>query len=230
MNILDFISEQQLKVILNILESVKYISQGVFTTLLYSILAAFFGVIMGSLLAICRYTNNTILVMVVKVYISIIRGTPFFLQLFFIYFALPVLLKINIPIIIAGVLALSINSAAYVAEIVRGGIESVDKGQFEAARSLSIPYFSMMIDIVLPQASKAIIPSLINEVINLIKESAVIGIIGVADLMRRAQIVAAEKYEFITPLCIAGIFYYLIICIIARFGIIIERKLHDKSS
>lgn len=225
MDVLDFISEQQFKLILDILGSVKYISQGIFTTLFYSILAAFFGVILGSLLAVFRYTNNTLLVLVVKVYTSIIRGTPFLLQLFFIYFVLPGLLKINISIFIAGVLALSINSAAYVAEIVRGGINSVDKGQFEAAKSLSIPYFSMMLDIILPQALKAIIPSLINEVINLIKESAIIGAIGVADLMRRAQIIAAEKYDFITPLCIAGIIYYLLIYVIARFGIMVEKKL-----
>ena len=225
MDILDFISAQQHKLILDTLGTVKYISQGIFTTLFYSILAAFFGIILGSLLAILRYTNNTLLVLIVKVYTSVIRGTPFLLQLFFIYFALPGLLKINIPIFIAGIAALSINSAAYVAEIVRGGIDSVDKGQVEAAKSLSIPYFPMMLDIILPQALKSILPSLINEVINLIKESAVIGVIGVADLMRRAQIIAAEKYDFITPLCIAGIIYYLLICVIARFGIMVEKKL-----
>ena len=225
MDILDFISAQQHKLILDTLGAVKYISQGIFTTLFYSILAAFFGIILGSLLAILRYTNNTLLVLIVKVYTSVIRGTPFLLQLFFIYFALPGLLKINIPIFIAGIAALSINSAAYVAEIVRGGIDSVDKGQVEAAKSLSIPYFPMMLDIILPQALKSILPSLINEVINLIKESAVIGVIGVADLMRRAQIIAAEKYDFITPLCIAGIIYYLLICVIARFGIMVEKKL-----
>ena len=225
MDILDFISAQQHKLILDTLGAVKYISQGIFTTLFYSILAAFFGIILGSLLAILRYTNNTLLVLIVKVYTSVIRGTPFLLQLFFIYFALPGLLKINIPIFIAGIAALSINSAAYVAEIVRGGIDSVDKGQAEAAKSLSIPYFPMMLDIILPQALKSILPSLINEVINLIKESAVIGVIGVADLMRRAQIIAAEKYDFITPLCIAGIIYYLLICVIARFGIMVEKKL-----
>jgi His/Glu/Gln/Arg/opine family amino acid ABC transporter permease subunit len=225
MDALDFISAQQHKLFLDILGTVKYISQGIFTTLFYSILAAFFGIILGSLLAILRYTNNTLLVLVVKLYTSVIRGTPFLLQLFFIYFALPGLLKINIPIFIAGIAALSINSAAYVAEIVRGGIDSVDKGQVEAAKSLSIPYFPMMLDIILPQALKSILPSLINEVINLIKESAVIGVIGVADLMRRAQIIAAEKYDFITPLCIAGIIYYLLICVIARFGIMVEKKL-----
>ena len=225
MDILDFISAQQHKLILDTLGAVKYISQGIFTTLFYSILAAFFGIILGSLLAILRYTNNTLLVLIVKVYTSVIRGTPFLLQLFFIYFALPGLLKINIPIFIAGIAALSINSAAYVAEIVRGGIDSVDKGQVEAAKSLSIPYFPMMLDIILPQALKSILPSLINEVINLIKESAVIGVIGVADLMRRAQIIAAEKYDFVTPLCIAGIIYYLLICVIARFGIMVEKKL-----
>ena len=230
MNILDFISHQQYQDILYVLKIAQYIYKGVFTTLLYSILAAFLGIILGTILAIFRYSNNRILLITVKIYVSIMRGTPFLLQLFFIYFALPGILKINIPIFIAGILALSLNSAAYVAEIIRGGIESVDKGQFEAAKSLSIPYLKMMLNIILPQALKNILPSLINEIVSLIKESAVIGIIGVADLMRRAQIIAAEKYDFITPLCVAGVFYYIIISIIAYIGTTVEKKLDDRSN
>ena len=230
MNILDFTSYQQYQDILYVFKIAQYIYKGVFTTLLYSVLAAVFGLILGTILAIFRYSNNKILLNSVKIYVSVVRGTPFLLQLFVIYFALPGILKINIPIFVAGILALSLNSAAYVAEIIRGGIESVDKGQFEAAKSLSIPYLEMMLNIIIPQALRSILPSLINEVINLIKESAVIGIIGIADLMRRAQIIAAEKYDFVTPLCIAAIFYYIIICIIAHIGTTVEKKLNDKSN
>ena len=227
MEILDIISSQQYEKIEYIFNIVKYVYQGVFITLLYSILAGCFGMILGGSLAISRYSKNKILIILVKMYVSAIRGTPFLLQLFFIYFVLPIILKVNISIFISGILALSFNSAAYVSEIVRGGIESVDKGQFEAAKSLSIPYLSMMYDIILPQALKAILPSLTNEVINLIKESAVIGVIGVADLMRRAQMVAAEKYDYITPLCVVAVFYYIIIYIVANFGTMIEKKLYD---
>ena len=201
-----------------------YICNGISTTLLYSVLAGFFGMILGAGLAIIRSYKNQVLQKIIQWYISIIRGTPFLLQLFFIYFALPTILKINISVFIAGVLALSINSSAYVSEIFRGGFNSIDRGQFEAARSLSIPYFKMMFDIILPQSLRSIFPSLINELVNITKESAVIGVIGANDLMRKAQIVATEKYEFVTPLCITAILYYIIIYIITYCGTLIEKK------
>jgi len=203
----------------------RYIAQGVMSTLLCSLSAIVFGIFISICLTILKYTNNTCFVFFVKVYISIIRGTPFFLQLFFVYFALPGLVNVHVSMIFACILTLSINSSAYVSEIIRGGIESVDKGQVDAAKMLSISYYDTMIDIVLPQSLKSIIPSLINEIINLVKESAVVGVIGIADIMRRAHIISVEKYDFVTPLCIAGLFYYILIFIIAQIGIIIEKKL-----
>ena len=190
-----------------------------------SILSTFFGILVGGSLAILRYSKNKVLVIFIKFYISLIRGIPFLLQLFFIYFALPSILNLHISIFIAGILTMSMNSAAYVSEIFRGGIESVDKGQFEASESLSISYFRMMYDIILPQCLRSIFPSLINEITNLIKESAVIGVIGVGEIMRRSQIVAAEKYEFITPLCIAALLYYTIVYMVTFFGNFIEKKI-----
>ena len=230
MNLLNFLSYQQHKDFLYILEIALYIYKGIFTTLLYSMMAAFIGIIFGTILAILRYSSSSILLVFVKIYVSIIRGTPFLLQLFFVYFALPSALNINVPVLIAGVVALSFNSSAYVVEIIRGGIESIDKGQFEASKSLSIPYLKMMHHIILPQVFRSILPSLINEVVNLVKESAIIGVIGVSDLMRRVQIIAAEKYDFITPLCIAAVFYYIIIATIAYIGTTFEKRLNDKSN
>ena len=212
---------QQIQYIINIAIG---ICDGISTTLSYSMLAGFFGIVLGAALAIARCYKNNILQILIQSYISAIRGTPFLLQLFFIYFALPVILKVNISVFIAGVVALSINSSAYVSEIFRGGIESVDKGQFEAAKSLSISYLRMMFNIILPQSLKSIFPSLINELVNITKESAVIGIIGANDLMRKAQMIATEKYEFVTPLCITAIIYYMIIYIITYCGALIEKK------
>jgi polar amino acid transport system permease protein len=142
---------------------------------------------------------------------------------------LPELLHIKIPIYTAGVLALSINSGAYVSEVIRSGIGAVSKGQFIAAKALSIPYAAMMKDIILPQAIKNILPSLVNEVVNLIKESAVIGVIGVAELMRRVHIVAAQQYNFFEPVCVAAVIYYIIILTIATIGKKIEKNLNDKN-
>ncbi|MFQ3307371.1 MAG: polar amino acid transport system permease protein [Candidatus Midichloriaceae bacterium] len=204
---------------------VLYIAKGALLTIQYSIVSALFGILLGILITLTYYYKNKYINYIIAIYISVIRGTPFLLQLFIIYFLMPEVLNVHIPTYVAGVIALSLNSSAYVSEIIRGGVEGVDKGQFEAAKSLSIPYYDTMKEIILPQAMKSILPSLINEIISLIKESAVIGIIGVADLMRRAQIVSAEQYDFFKPLCVAAIFYYIIVAFIAFIGKNIEKKI-----
>jgi polar amino acid transport system permease protein len=152
------------------------------------------------------------------------RGTPVILQLSFVYFALPALIGLKISVLLAGFLTFGLNSAAYIAEIFRAGIQSLPKGQFEAAKTLEIPTFYLWKDIILPQVIKAILPALINESIALLKETALIATIGGLDIMRRSELIAAEQFTYFIPLCIAGLYYYLMVLVLSQLGKIIENK------
>jgi len=211
--------------ILTFLPSILFIIKGISVTLQFSVISVFFGLIIGILLAILKISKKSWLRLTSNLYTSIFRGTPLLIQLSIIYFALPNLIGIKLSIFFAGIVTFSLNSGAYVSEIIRAGINSVDKGQFEAAKALGIPPILMMKDIILPQAIKNILPSLINELINLIKESALISIIGGMDLMKRAQLVSAETYDYFMPMLTAAIIYYILVLIISRFGKIVEKKL-----
>lgn len=208
------------------LEWILYILSGSLVTLKYSLLCILLGLCLGIILALFKISSNFLLNCIANTYISIIRGTPLLLQLVFVYYALPQLLNINIDMFYSILIALSVNSSAYVAEIIRSGINSVDKGQFDAAKALSIPYLPMMRDIVLPQAMKNVLPALVNEVVNLVKESAIISIIGELDILRRAQLVSAERYDYFGPLIVAGITYYIIVSILVLFARRLEKHVY----
>jgi polar amino acid transport system permease protein len=180
------------------------------------------SIILGLLMSVLRY--NGICRCFINAVISVIRGTPVILQLSFIYFTIPGLLGIKLTTIGAGVIAFGFNSSAYVAEILRAGIESIPKGQFEAARTLEIPTSHMWRDIILPQVVRNILPAMMGEVIALLKETALIATIGGMDLMRRSQTLAAERFEYFMPLCIAGAYYYCLVLFIEFIGRKIERS------
>lgn len=205
-----------------------YILSGVLVTLKYAFFASIIGISFGAVIAIARISNNFLLKNISRFYISIIRGTPLIVQLSIIYFGVSGLLKADIPIMIAGLIAFSMNSSAYVAEIVRGGILAIDEGQFEAAKALSIPYHLTMKDIIIPQVFRNISPMLVNEVINLIKESAIIAIIGETDIMRRAQLVAAANYDFFSPLLFASLCYYVLVLVLSIIAKYMEDKINAK--
>jgi len=199
---------------------------GIPVTLKYAFFASIIGIALGFLVAIARISESIFLRNISKFYISILRGTPLMVQLSIIYFGIPSLLKITISPTLAGLIAFSLNSSAYVAEIFRGGIMSIDKGQFEAAKALSIPYYLMMKDIIMPQVIRNVAPSLVNEMINLIKESAIIAIISEADIMRKSQIIAAATYNFFTPLLFAALCYYSLVLIFSTFAKYVEGKMN----
>ena len=135
-------------------------------------------------------------------------------QLSLVYFGAPSLLHYKVSPLVAGIIAFSLNSGAYVSELIRAGIQGIDAGQYEAAQALDIPYFKMMKDIILPQAIRNVLPALVNEVVNLLKETALVSTLGEADIMRQAQVVAAETYSYFEPLLIAaGCYYVLILCL-----------------
>jgi polar amino acid transport system permease protein len=207
------------------LNTAIFVGKGIPITLLYSVLSVTFGFFIGAFLAFLKVSNNKFGKFFAAFYTSIFRGTPLLIQLFVITYAFPPLFNIKLSILQAGVIAFSLNSGAYVSEIIRAGIEAVDKGQFEAAKSLGLPYHLTMKDIILPQAIRNVLPSLINELINMLKESALISVLGEMDIMRRAQVISAATYNYFTPLLIAAFYYYAIILALSYIAKVIEKKM-----
>ncbi len=208
-----------------IVPSIPFILKGIWVTLQIVSVSLIFGFILGTILSIFKIGKLAILRWFADAYTSIFRGTPLILQLFLIYFATPQLTGIDISAYAAAVLTFGLNSAAYVSEIIRAGIQAVDKGQREAAEALGVPYRPMLINIILPQAIKNILPALVNEFITLTKESAIISTIGVLDIMRRAQIVSAERYIAFEPLMFAAILYYIMVMALTLLGRLLERRM-----
>jgi polar amino acid transport system permease protein len=199
--------------------------EGIPTTLQVVSVAAVIGFILGIVLSILKISKIKPLNWFADFYTSIFRGTPLVLQLMLIYFGSPQILGIQIEAYEAAFLAFGLNSAAYISEIIRGGIQAVDKGQREAALALGVPESQMMLNIILPQAIKNILPALMNELISLTKESAVVTIIGLADIMRRAYIVGGETYKFFEPILVAGLVYYVMVMILTLLGKLLERRM-----
>ncbi|WP_371254254.1 amino acid ABC transporter permease [Orientia tsutsugamushi] len=199
------------------------IALGIPVTLQYAFSAVCFGFVIAVLLTVSRMSKYKLLKFGANIYISVFRGTPLIIQLYVIYFSF----KLS-NVFYAGVLVFSLNSGAYVAEIIKSGINSVDKWQIEAALALNIPYFYIMKDIVLPQALRKIIPSLVNEVINLLKESSIISVLGGMDLMGRAKILSQATYDFFTPMISVALCYYILVLILSFLAQLLEKKLKLK--
>lgn len=204
--------------------SLPLLIDGIWVTLTFTLLSAIVGFIWGTILGLIRISTFKPLIWFATAYISIFRGTPLLVQLSLIYFAAPQLTGYDISALEAGVLAFGLNSAAYIAEIIRGGILAVDKGQREAAMSLGIPYRKTMFAIILPQALKHILPALVNESVALVKESSLVSTIGVMDILRGAQVIQNAHFIAFEPLIIAGIIYYIIVMILTTFARILERR------
>lgn len=191
-----------------------YFAKGVEFTILISIVATFFGVLIGVVLALMRFSKQKWIRGLAISYTEFIRGTPLMVQVMFVYFGIGVV--VNIPALISGMIAVSLNSGAYVAEIIRGGINSVAKGQTEAAESLGLSKSDMMRFVVLPQAFKNIWPALGNEFISLIKESSIVSIIGVTDLIYQLNIVRADTYRGVIPIFVAMVLYFIMTFALTR--------------
>lgn len=208
-----------------VVPSIPYILQGIGVTLQIVIFATIVGLVLGILLALCKIGSIKPLRWFAEFYTSIFRGTPLVLQLMLIYYAIPQFIGTNIDPIPAAIIAFGLNSGAYVSEIIRAGINAVDKGQQEAAKALGVPYSKMMKDIILPQAMKNILPSLMNEFITLNKESAIVTVIGALDIMRRAYVVGGSTFRYFEPLLIAGVIYYIMTLVLTFLGRSIEKRM-----
>ena len=204
---------------------VPYIVKGVGVTLLFTLVSAVLGLILGSILSLFKISGIKPLEWFATAYTSIFRGTPLLVQLLLIYYATPQLTGFDIPPLMAAGLAFGLNSAAYLSETIRAGIMAVDKGQREAAIALGIPYRKMMISIIFPQALRNILPALVNECVALIKESSLVSVIGVADLLRRADFVRATTFRSFEALLLVAAIYYVLVLILTSLARMLERRL-----
>ncbi len=211
----------------------KYIIEGLFNTILIAFFAVILGIVIGIIVSLIRnyYDNNKklkLLNFISICYVNIIRGTPVILQLMIIYYV--IFKSVSINILIVGVLAFGINSGAYVSEIIRSGINSIDKGQMEAGLSLGLKYGTIMKSIILPQAIKNILPALGNEFITLLKETSVGAYIGIIELTKASDIIASRTYDYFFPLIIVALIYLSMTLTLAKLITKLERKFNNVRS
>ncbi|TWT07211.1 amino acid ABC transporter permease [Planococcus sp. CPCC 101016] len=204
---------------------IPFMLEGIWVTLKFVFFAIILGSILGTLLALFKIGSIKPLRWFADAYTSVFRGTPLILQLMIIYYSIPQLTGYDISPFLSAILAFGLNSSAYISEIIRAGIQAVDKGQMEAAQALGVPYRAMMKDIILPQALKNILPALMNEFITLTKESAIVSTIGYLDLMRRAQVVGADLFRNFEPLLFVGVIYWCLVMGLTMIGRVFERRL-----
>ncbi len=199
---------------------------GLGTTLLLALISVAIGCVFGALLAIMRLSRSKILGLIATVYTEVIRDTPLLLQLYFFYFLLPDLLPaLRLSKFTCIAVALVFNSAAYMSEIFRSGIQSIDRGQTEAARSLGLSSSQTMMRIVLPQAFKNVLPAMCNEFVAVTKETSLASTFYVGDLMTQYQTISGKTYLVIEPLIIIGVIYFVVTFTMSKLVAVLERRL-----
>ena len=213
------------------LENILYLAKGALLSVAIAALSLLIGLVLGILGASGRRSKHKLSRGIAFVYVTIIRGTPLLLQILIIFSVIPSIytaftgnvVRIN-PIVI-GMIALSINSGAYQTELLRSGINGVDKGQWEACETLGLSNWKTMKLVILPQAFKRVIPPLISEFITLIKDSSLISCIGAVELLKGAQVIGAEYYDVMSPYMLAAIFYLFMTCVVSYIGSKVEKRL-----
>jgi His/Glu/Gln/Arg/opine family amino acid ABC transporter permease subunit len=208
----------------------KYLWDGLGVTLKVTFFAVLIGILLGFTIAIIRSTHDKtgklkILDFFCRVYLTVIRGTPVVVQLLIIYFV--IFASVNIDKVLVAIIAFGINSGAYVAEIVRSGIMSIDQGQMEAGRSLGFNYVQTMYYIILPQAFKNVLPALANEFIVLLKETSVSGFIALQDLTKGGDIIRGRTYDALMPLLAVALIYLVIVVLLSKGVEMMERRLRS---
>lgn len=203
-------------------------TDGLLNTLIITIGAVILGFLLGFIVAVVRSTHDKTGKMkfwnvIAQIYLTVIRGTPMMVQLLIIYYV--IFGSVNINKILCAVLAFGINSGAYVAEIIRSGIMSIDNGQMEAGRSLGLNYRQTMLSIILPQAFKTVLPALANEFIVLLKETSVAGYIAIQDLTKGGDIIRSQTYEAFMPLLAVAAIYLVMVMGLTKLVRLLERRL-----
>jgi len=205
--------------------SIPVLLEGLKMTLIIASSSLVFAMLIGLLVSLLRLSGNKVLDILARGYIDIIRGTPLIIQAFFLYFGVPDLLNIRIGNLTAGIIIMSLNAGAYMSEVFRGGILSVDKGQTEAARSLGLSEGKTMRKVILPQAVKNMVPAFINQMIISLKDTSLLSVIGLGELTQRGQIVVAATYNSFEVYFIVGVMYFILIKLISLLGEVVERRL-----
>lgn len=207
-----------------IADNLPLLLQGALVTIKITAFSVAAGFIIGMLASIANLSSFKPLRWLVRIYVDVVRGTPMLVQIFLIYFALPKIIGQRIDPFIAAVTACSLNSGAYMSEIFRAGIQSINKGQMEAGLSLGLSWAQTMRYIVMPQALKAIIPPLGNEFIAMLKDSSLVSVIGFEELMRRGQLIIAKTYASAEIWTAVAIIYLVMTQVISHFIAYLERK------
>ena len=208
----------------------KYLSDGFLVTLEIAFSAVLLGILLGFTVAVIRSTHDKtgklrLLNLLCKIYLTVIRGTPVVVQLLIIYFV--IFGSVNVSKVLVAIVAFGVNSGAYVAEIIRSGIMSIDKGQFEAGRSLGLSYLQTMVYIILPQAFKNVLPALGNEFIVLLKETSVSGYIALQDLTKAGDIIRSQTYTAFMPLIAVAVIYLAVVMLFSFLLGKLERRLKN---
>lgn len=198
--------------------------KGLQVTLYIFVIAIIIGFLVGLVIALFRLAPIKILNWIAKIYVDAIRGTPFIVQLFFIYFGLNSLQIISLNSTTAGIITVAINAGAYFAEIIRAGIQSIDKGQTEAARSIGFTGAQTMRYIILPQAFRRMLPTITNQSIISLKDTSLLSVIGIADLTQQGQIQASATFEAFKIWLAVGIIYFIIIYLLTLLANFVERR------
>ena len=197
---------------------------GAAVTVQITALSVLIGIIIGLFVGIARISTYRVVHLIAAVYVDFLRGTPLLVQIFLVYFALPVVTGQRIDPFVAAIAACSINSSAYVAEIFRAGIQSIDAGQMEAGRSLGMSWIQTMRYIIVPQAARRVIPPLGNEFIALLKDSSLVSVIGFEELTRRGQLIIARTYASLEIWLCVAIIYLVMTVSISRLVAWLERR------
>ncbi|HDC6131743.1 TPA: ABC transporter permease subunit [Staphylococcus aureus] len=204
----------------------SFFLKGIKITILISLIGVALGSILGAFVALMKLSKIKIISWIASIYIEILRGTPMLVQVFIVFFGITAALGLDISALVCGTIALVINSSAYIAEIIRAGINAVDKGQMEAARSLGLNYRQTMKSVIMPQGIKNILPALGNEFVTLIKESSIVSTIGVGEIMFNAQVVQGISFDPFTPLLVAAALYFVLTFVLTRIMNMIEGRLN----
>jgi glutamine transport system permease protein len=207
-----------------IVAALPLLLKGLQVTLYIFVIAIILGFLIGLLVALLRLAPIKILNWIAKVYVDAIRGTPFIVQLFFIYFGVNSLNLISLDSTTAGIITVAINAGAYFAEIIRAGIQSIDKGQTEAARSIGFTGAQTMRYVVLPQAFRRMLPTITNQSIISLKDTSLLSVIGIADLTQQGQIQASATFEAFKVWLAVGVIYFIIIYLLTLIANFIERR------
>lgn len=207
-----------------VMNALPYLMEGLQVTLYIFVIAIILGFIIGLIVALLRLAPLKILNWIAKFFVDAIRGTPFIVQLFFIYFGLNSLGFFSMDNTTAGIVTVAINAGAYFSEIIRAGIQSIDRGQTEAARSLGLNATQNMRYIILPQAFRRMLPTITNQAIISLKDTSLLSVIGIADLTQEGRIQASQTFEAFTIYLTLGVIYFIVIYLLSLLASFVERK------